>query len=129
MEGIDLGNPEEIWKSLTYEEREDFKRFAENSAEAIPPWTPWWTLETRKVLIEEIVENEDSSNMVTPLLTHTKLTREQPDFLGPIPSLSSLTVKSVQDSNSLEKFNESKIISHFRKLVQALTLSSAWQTL
>ena len=101
MEGIDLDDSDQVWNSLTLEEREDFKRFIRQNegADIIPEWVPWWTLPVKNLRIQEVKEGESLESM-TMNIDREKLNDEQPDILDSIPSMSSLTVITILQLNN-----------------------------
>jgi len=96
MEGIDLNDSDQVWSSLTLEEREEFKRFVHQNEgkDIIPEWTPWWTQPVKNIRIQEVKEGETLESLLAKGHKE-KLNEEQPDILDPIPQMESLTVSLI----------------------------------
>jgi hypothetical protein len=96
LAGINLDNADEVWDSLTAEERDQFKKLVEdvNSIQNIvPEWVPWWTFQPDPVkLVEELSPSDGKKKDEEDRTMFKKAHKNQPDILHPIPKMSSLTV-------------------------------------
>jgi hypothetical protein len=87
-----LENADEVWDTLTDEEKIEFEKFAKSvkAEQVVPEWTPWW-LEIPK-LVEEVEENLKEQSVTTLEKSRKKILMNQPDILLNISPMSSLTV-------------------------------------
>ena len=61
LETVDFNNPDELWAALTDAEKQEFEVSVRNgdAENFVPVWSPWWSMNSERVLIQEVEDNED----------------------------------------------------------------------